>query len=353
MNILIVEDENNIRQGLKKLINKISPLSSVKTCMNGLEALKLCEYNSFDLIFTDIKMPSMNGLDLIDNINNKVKYLVIISGYKDFDYAQRAITKGVMDYILKPISPKKIKQIINDVKIKINQEIKEYLKEYLFSYDVISMDRRKYLIEKIKREKYYFVFCSNITNIDIATNKLNKVNNSVKDEEISIFTIEVKDKVLGVAFCSQKKILEIYKEDILLNLERNEYILGEICQDEEKLYDSFKNLEYAYKIDSNLIKVIKEYIHNNYMNNITLNDIAQVAYVHPTYISKIFKKQTDQNLTDYILEYRICKAKQLLSDNKYKIYEVAQLSGFKDSKYFGNVFKTVVGITPSEYRNKL
>ncbi len=101
----------------------------------------------------------------------------------------------------------------------------------------------------------------------------------------------------------------------------------------------------------NIVRLIKEYINENYTQNITLSDLAEIAYVHPTYLSKLFKKETGQNLSDYILDYRIEKAKQLLHLPQYKIYEVAQATGFGDSKYFGNVFKSVVGKTPSEFRN--
>ena len=86
--------------------------------------------------------------------------------------------------------------------------------------------------------------------------------------------------------------------------------------------------------------------------NILLNDIAQVAYVHPTYLSKLFKKETGQNISDYITECRIEKAKQCLKQPEYKIYEIAKICGFQDVKYFGMVFKSAVGCAPSKYRNE-
>lgn len=102
--------------------------------------------------------------------------------------------------------------------------------------------------------------------------------------------------------------------------------------------------------DGHVVKVIKDYIADNYQQNITLSDLAEITYLHTTYISKLFKKETGENISDYILNFRMKKAKKLLLNPKYKIYEVAEMTGFNDAKYFGNVFKSMVGMTPKEYR---
>lgn len=341
MKVLIVEDEPNILNGLRKLVKKFEPLANITTCDNGLDGLKKCKSEEFDLIFTDIKMPGMDGLEMIENIDHKIENLVIVSGYRDFDYAHRAISKGVLDYILKPINPIKIKEILEKVKSKIEHNRGKALKDYLINFD--NMEDKDSALKHIGINKYYTIY-------QIDTEIYDEKNIYIK-EDLEYIHIKIKNHTIVIATAHNKSILEDYKNKLISNIGSERILISDIDTNQENIITYYKNFKLHLNNENNLVKVIKEYIHNNYSKNITLNELANIAYVHPTYISKIFKKETGKNLTDYILEYRIKKSKQLLKDNQYKIYEVAQLSGFKDSKYFGNVFKSATGVTPSEYRN--
>lgn len=100
-----------------------------------------------------------------------------------------------------------------------------------------------------------------------------------------------------------------------------------------------------------MVKVIKDYINENYHEPITLNMIAENIYLSPSYISDLFKKQTGENITDYCAKVRIEKAKILLKDLQIKSYEIGEMVGYKDPAYFSKVFKKVVGVSPNEYRS--
>lgn len=93
------------------------------------------------------------------------------------------------------------------------------------------------------------------------------------------------------------------------------------------------------------------YIKENYQNQISLSKIAEHLYVHPAYLSGQFKSETGNTVTDYICNYRILKAKELLRDPRNKIYWIAEQVGFTNQRYFSQVFKRIVGQTPVEYRN--
>ena len=74
-------------------------------------------------------------------------------------------------------------------------------------------------------------------------------------------------------------------------------------------------------------------------------------YISPNYLCDLFKRCTNKTLMEYITQYRITRAKEFLGDVKYRVNDVAQMTGFSDAQYFSNIFKRNTGMTPTEYRN--
>ena len=106
-NILIVDDEQLIRQGLRARIEYLGiDVDEIFEAENGLMALRLQEEHPIDVVITDIRMPDMDGLELIQEMqkkNNQIKF-VVLSGYAEFSYAETAIRLGVKAYLMKPVS---------------------------------------------------------------------------------------------------------------------------------------------------------------------------------------------------------------------------------------------------------
>ena len=113
-NILIVDDEKFIRLGLKKIIEQ-SGIGSFQVTLarNGQEAVEHLEAHPVDMVFTDINMPLLNGIDFIRMLHG-MKHppiVVIISGYNDFQYAVEGMRNGAVDYLLKPIDDAQILEL--------------------------------------------------------------------------------------------------------------------------------------------------------------------------------------------------------------------------------------------------
>ncbi len=95
-------------------------------------------------------------------------------------------------------------------------------------------------------------------------------------------------------------------------------------------------------------------LYQNYTQpNLTLNQVAEELGFSPNYLSVRFKEEVGIGFNKYLLNMRIAKAKQLLSDVRYKIYETAYMSGINDEKYFARIFKRETGMTPAEYRKNI
>lgn len=123
--LLLVEDEEKIRSGIKNVVNWDElGISLCGEACNGCEALKLVYSEVPDIILTDVKMPIMDGLQLIEKLKKEVPKIksIIMSGYDDFEYIQRAIKLGVSDYLLKPSGVQEIQDVIKKVKEQLLEE---------------------------------------------------------------------------------------------------------------------------------------------------------------------------------------------------------------------------------------
>lgn len=92
-----------------------------------------------------------------------------------------------------------------------------------------------------------------------------------------------------------------------------------------------------------------KYIMEHYNEDIDLNSIANELYISQYYLCHRFKEVLGTTVLDYITEYRIEKAKELLKDKKYKIYEVCKIVGYNDPRYFSQIFKKLTTMSPKEY----
>jgi len=94
----------------------------------------------------------------------------------------------------------------------------------------------------------------------------------------------------------------------------------------------------------------QKFIEENYMYDLSLDELANLFSFNPSYFSSFFKKAFGVNFSEYLQKFRISKAKELLRDKRNKVYEVAELVGYRDVKYFNRVFKKEVGLSPDEYK---
>ena len=207
--------------------------------------------------------------------------------------------------------------------------------------------------------------------------------NFLKENEVDIIITDIRMPLLdGLSFireCNYKNIntkiiiLSAYAEfeyaQNAISLGVFDYILKPV--DIEKVINILNRVEESIKKDkNNKIKEINlmlscklngdksgiisdiyiDYINNNYMHDISLDEIAEKFHFNSSYFSTIFKEKMGMNFVKYLLKIRIEKACEFLIGTDKKIYEIAQLVGYKDCKYFNRVFKREMLVSPEEYR---
>lgn len=128
LKMIVAEDEQSFREGILTLVDwKLYGIEIAGEAENGKQALEMIHNNPPDLLLTDIRMPFLNGLDLIREAKaaGHEFHSVLLTGYNEFEYAKEAIKLGVSDYLLKPCMPHDIIRVIMDLKQKIEQSENE------------------------------------------------------------------------------------------------------------------------------------------------------------------------------------------------------------------------------------
>jgi YesN/AraC family two-component response regulator len=162
--VLVVEDEKLIRQGIATMIKRCGvPVGEVLECANGLQALDILKEKEIDVMFTDIRMPKMNGMELVDAMQDldRVPLTIAVSGYDDFSYAVEMMRHGVREYILKPVERDKLRQVMEKMEEEIArkkdvEQKTEHLGRKLITYILTdkdeSDDNLKMLDQRIKSD---------------------------------------------------------------------------------------------------------------------------------------------------------------------------------------------------------
>lgn len=102
-----------------------------------------------------------------------------------------------------------------------------------------------------------------------------------------------------------------------------------------------------------IIWEIQVYIRQHYDENISLHTLSEHFYLHPNYLSKLFKDKTGKTFIEYLTQVRMEKAKELLQNTHYKVVEICSMIGYDNPRYFSKLFKKYAGMIPAEYRKNL
>lgn len=227
INVLIVDDEPFIRQGLKILIDwEEYGFLVAGEAVNGKEAIRLLEDKDYDLIITDIKMPEMDGMELIEYVRkNKSQELkiIVLSGYYEFEYAKQAIRYNVADYILKPIQKEELMRLLLEFKENYNKEVENAQnKEYM---------------EQLTLERHLNELCSGIydqSNIVYVKRKLPYYTNlryisieiSLNDEKFARLSKEEKSKVIKEFYENIRNYIVPYEKYVFLDMDKRYEVYG-------------------------------------------------------------------------------------------------------------------------------
>lgn len=228
MKLLIADDDEQIRSGMEQGIDwSALDIKQVTTASNGLEALQLFSELCPEIVITDVRMPGLDGLELLRKIK-KIKpqtRVVVLSGYDDFEYVKKAIQLDAVDYELKPIRARSLIALIQKIKEDIDrermteQEFKKYLEFYKtkFADELLSGSITDRLILLEGLEKYY---CFDAKGILLCISV--QLDDNKQSENISAATMDTIYRFFKSSDLSSKGICLGMKEGKLIFLMRTE-----------------------------------------------------------------------------------------------------------------------------------
>ena len=245
LKVLVVDDETVVRRGIVLGVDWAAMgCVIVGEAANGLEGIQAVERYKPNLIITDVRMPKMDGIEMMQELRRRgcQAHAILLTAYSDFEYVRSALQLGADDYLLKPFRDQELAAAVERVRQKLQER---WEKGNDIELPLVKGDKSKYVLKAL------------------------------------------------------------------------------------------------------------EYISAHYADSgISITTIANHLGVSEGHLSHVFKKETNYTVVGYLTQYRIHMAMKLQRDRNHKVYEVAELVGYKDVAYFGSTFKKLTGVSPSEYQDR-
>ncbi|UVI30086.1 response regulator [Paenibacillus spongiae] len=383
MNILIVDDETTIREGIQRTLHNRFPQYRTFQASNPEEAAGLLRKHHIHIVLTDILMPGMTGLELMRisrHTHPHVKW-VVISAYSEFAYAQEAVRLGAKDYLLKPIGKDALTEMIGKLSEEIAREIgmmeetellmsgRKYLREAVFQRFASGLDTGRINLEPFMESHPSFYLIMVKMESDKAVNLEHFIIENVLSELIEkhgrgFVAIHDHKSMLGLVTVSSESTLAALLDELRKHLIRYlkvpfQIMHSGLIEHFDAVPEEVRRLgrasttqvyEHYSSGGERAVEVAQQYIRTHYQEDLSLEKVASIVYLNPVYFSQLFKQKTGHGFKEYVIQLRMEKAEQLLSNPKLKLAEVAERIGYQDMRHFSTVFRKKYGVSPSEYR---
>ena len=199
LKVILVDDEPYILQGLQVLIDwESGGFEIAALCHNGKEALNFLKENHVDLVITDIKMPEMTGLELLETVKKEKisdAEFILLTGYDDFAYTQRAIRNGCLDYILKPVIEEELISVLRKV-TNLNKESvilkrdREKMEDAYLARVIRHLVRGKFNDEDIEYANKHLQLSGNLRFISIEFLRKDYDDDSDESDDYDLSTVQ-------------------------------------------------------------------------------------------------------------------------------------------------------------------
>lgn len=412
--ILIVDDEMFSRTAIEDILRAEWSGIEVFSARGAAEALGILEREEIDLLMTDIKMPGMNGLELLAEVRKRglSMEVVILSSYNEFDLVRQAMKLGTFDYLFKPaMLPPDIIEVVKKALQKQREKSSSRLAES--DRKRLSRDREQFFRDLISaagigrtwfeeraaafglpepvgknavvvfrliryRKSMAEIFENDVSLLRASVcNVMSEVLDSVKDCQLLcnkfdeyVWIVwearedgrqEFYERLEALIRTAADFLNRYYGLEFSIGISRSSASLFDCCQGYTEAADNGRESEtgifYAGGPDSGSLKqemrAALDYIRDHLGDkDLSLQTVADQVGISRNYFSRIFKEVMGVNFIDYVTRLRVEKARSLYMNTDMKIYEIAELVGYSDWHYLYSVYKKQLGHSMSKEKRR-
>lgn len=334
--VLIIDDDKLARKGLVSLVDWESfGMSIVGDVQNGATGLQFIKENPVDLVFVDIDMPEMNGIEFMEQcreLKPEVQF-VVLSFFEEFSYVQATLRLGGLDYISKT-----------------SMELDNFdtvLRRIAEKYQSRMSKQQSHQDEEADLEEIRAEFASRFWLYDdCAFIQLEEKVRKVHPDPPTIRRIEM---YLARYIGEIEEMLDVPEKKIPL-FEEMEKLIEWVKDYRRMIYEIVEN----GSLGSDAQRVLKAviYMKKHLAEELSTSAVAEYIGCSRSYFCIIFKRFSGLSFGDFLQQIRIDHAKELLAGTEESVTEIAFLSGYRDIYYFNRVFQKIVQCSPRDFRRQ-
>ncbi|MFH5181786.1 helix-turn-helix domain-containing protein [Paenibacillus sp. TAB 01] len=377
-------------------------LTVVGMAENAESGLQLIQSESPDAVIVDVCMSGMSGLQMIEQVcaGGLQTEFIVLSGFNEFHFVQRALRLRVNDYLLKPVNRSELVKLLKGIEDR--KEVRTAPRQEEEKMEKFSSESRTYLLEQTmlqlmqgslhlepRQEKILSYY-----DVDFHSQFFLMYRMELQPASMTDRIKTPKDKELFVLFCRQVIAEHIHKFGSGVTLLDQDHVpviilLGnsstqlltkqvlELIENIRQVIRSYGKIElsissssilkgienvqvaYAQTMDYNKvnwlecpIKRAMDHMSRHYSDNLNLQTVAKLVHLNSSYLSELFHKRTGVRFSEYLGFIRLEEAAKLLRESKLPVQEIIERVGYQNYRQFNRLFNKQFKATPTEYRKQ-
>lgn len=308
----------------------------------GAEALDMMEQGNVDLLVTDVTLPDMDSMELLQKLGGQTTSpcVVLLSCVSNFELAQQGLAQGAFEYVVKPFSAQNFGNVLQRVEI----FLKKMVGFYEDPYEAVGRDSAlKHSLQAKRRDLAELLLKGDISFL-AEVKRWAENCQRLPEVQCRAMLFETLNSLFD-SFDNQYPWVKNIEAMVPEEMEDAD----DFMQSVQKLYGKLAQYELLKR--ESLFRSICIVVQENIEQGISLSLVAEQLGISTDYAGRIFKRYTGEHFATFVMRTKMERGKELLRDGRLRNYEISNRLGYSNPDYFRQLFKKYTGMTPNEYRN--